>query len=122
MPQTTEFVIATPLLAFLDITWCVEFFCSKLGITKIQEEQGAYGIVSSGTVSIRFWACTDRKIAQASGCRVGVRGIERLYARCVKNDIVHPNAPLSKASWGSQQFAILDPSGNLVAFDEPSDP
>ncbi len=121
MAKTTEFVIATPVLASLDIKRSVEFFCSELGFTKIHEEQGAYGIVSSGAVSIHFWACSDRKIAEASGCRVGVSGIERLYARCMKSDIVHPNAPLSKAPWGSQEFAILDPSGNLVTFYEPDD-
>ena len=78
MPKPTEFVTATPVLASLNIKRSVEFFCSKLGFTKIHEEQGTYGIVSSGSVSIHFWACSDRKRAEATGCRVGVRGIERL--------------------------------------------
>ncbi len=121
MPKTTELVIATPVLASLDIKRSVEFFCSKLGFTKIHQEQGTYGIVSSGSVSIHFWACADRKIAEATGCRVGVRGIERLYAKCVKSGIVHPNAPLAKAPWGNHEFAILDPDGNLVTFYEPDD-
>lgn len=121
MAKTTEFVIATPVLASLDIKRSVGFFCSKLGFTKIHEEQGAYGIVSSGSVSIHFWACADRKIAEATGCRVGVRGIDHLYAQCVKSGIVHPKAPLAKAPWGSQEFAILDPDGNLVTFYEPAD-
>jgi|GEM_PF-6956400 len=53
----------------------------------------------------------------------GVRGIERLYAQCVKSGIVHPNAPLVKtpSAWGNQEFGILDPSGNLVTFYEPAD-
>ena len=121
MSKATEFVIATPVLASLDIKRSVEFFCSKLGFTKIHEEQGAYGIVSSGTVSIHFWACADRRIAEATGCRVGVRGIEPLYADCVKSGIVHPSAPLSTAPWGNREFAILDPDGNLVTFFEPAD-
>ena len=121
MSKATEFVIATPVLASLDIKRSVEFFCSKLGFTKIHEEQGAYGIVSSGTVSIHFWACTDRKIAEATGCRVGVRGIEQLYDQCARSCIVHPKAPLSTAPWGHREFAILDPDGNLVTFFEPAD-
>jgi len=121
MHKTTEFVIATPVLASLDIKRSVAFFWSKLGFTKIHAEQGAYGIVSSGTVSIHFWACADRRIAEATGCRVGVRGIEPLYADCVKGGIVHPNAPLSTAPWGNREFAILDPDGNLVTFFEPAD-
>ena len=120
MPQKIEFVMATPVLASLDIKRSVEFFCSKLGFTKIHEEQGTYGIVASGPVSIHFWACADRKIAEATGCRIGVQGIEQLYAQCVDSGIVHPNAPLAKAPWGNQEFAILDPDGNLVTFYQPA--
>ena len=121
MPKPTEFVTATPVLASLNIKRSVEFFCSKLGFTKIHEEQGTYGIVSSGSVSIHFWACADPKIAEATACRVGVRGIEQLYGQCVKSGIVHPNAPLATAPWGNHEFAILDPDGNLVTFYEPAD-
>jgi Glyoxalase/Bleomycin resistance protein/Dioxygenase superfamily len=119
MPNVTEFVTATPVLASLDIGRSVAFFCSKLGFTKVHQEQGAYGIVASGSVSIHFWACADKRIAEATGCRVGVRGIEALFAQCMKHGIVHPNAPLSRTPWGNHEFAILDPDGNLVTFHEP---
>ena len=121
MSKSVEFVIATPVLASLNIERSVEFFCSKLGFAKIHADQGTYGIVSSGSVSIHFWACTDRQIAEATGCRVGVRGIEALFAKCVSYGIVHPNAPLAKAPWGNQEFGILDPDGNLITFYEPAD-
>ena len=121
MPKTVEFIIATPVLASLDIERSVEFFCSKLGFANIHLEQGNYGIVSSGSVSIHFWACADRRIAEATGCRVGVQGIDALYAQCSRHKIVHPSAPLAKAPWGNQEFAILDPDGNLITFYQPAD-
>ena len=121
MSKSVEFVIATPVLASLNIERSVEFFCSKLGFAKIHADQGTYGIVSSGSVSIHFWACTDRRIAEATGCRVGVQGIEGLFAKCVSYGIVHPNAPLARAPWGNQEFGILDPDGNLITFYEPAD-
>ncbi len=121
MSAPIEYIVATPVLASLDIERSVEFFCSKLGFVKIYAVQGTYGIVSSGSVSIHFWACTDRRIAEATGCRVGVQGIEALFAACTSHGIVHPNAPLAKAPWGNQEFAILDPDGNLVTFYEPAD-
>jgi hypothetical protein len=62
MPKTVEFIIATPVLASLNIERSVDFFCSKLGFVKVHADQGTYGIVSSGPVSIHFWACTDRRI------------------------------------------------------------
>jgi catechol 2,3-dioxygenase-like lactoylglutathione lyase family enzyme len=114
----TQFLSATPVLASLDIERSVEFFVSKLGFTSVHVVQGEYGIVSNGAVSIHFWACTDRRIAEATGCRVRVEGVQALYARCSSQAIVHPNAPLDVKPWGSQEFAILDPDGNLVTFHE----
>ncbi|WP_082568792.1 VOC family protein [Rhizobacter sp. Root1221] len=119
MPKTVSYVIATPVLASLDIEKSVEFFCSKLGFSEIYAEQGSYGIVSSGLVSIHFWACSDRRIAEATGCRIGVQGIEELFERCSGHGIVHPNASLATAPWGNKEFGILDPDGNLVTFFEP---
>lgn len=121
IPTIVEFVMATPVLASLDIERSVEFFCSRLGFVKIHAEQGTYGIVSCGSVNIHFWACGDRRIAEATGCRVGVKGIQALFSQCVGHGIVHPNAPLAKTPWGNHEFAILDPDGNLVTFYEPAD-
>jgi len=121
MSTRTQFIAATPVLASLDIQRSAEFFVSKLGFTKDHVAQGEYGIVSNGPVQIHFWACTDRHIAEATGCRVQVQGIEGLHAKCASNAIVHPNAPLTGKPWGTKEFAILDPDGNLVTFYEPTD-
>lgn len=121
MSEPVQFVSATPVLASLDIERSVEFFVSRLGFTKIYAERGAYGIVANGPVHIHFWACNDRKIAEATGCRVQVQAIEGLYASCTMHGIVHPNAPLSPKLWGTLEFAILDPDGNLVTFYENVD-
>jgi hypothetical protein len=99
----------------------VEFFATRLGFTKVYVAQGEYGIVESGPVQIHFWACSDRHIAEATSCRVQVRSIEPLYRVCESHTIVHPNAPLDTKPWGSKEFAILDPDGNLVTFYERTD-
>ena len=121
MNTQTQFIAATPVLASLDIERSAEFFASRLGFTKVHVAQGEYGIVSNGSVRIHFWACKDRSIAEATSCRVEVRGIEGLYARCVGHAIVHPNAPLASKPWGTKEFAILDFDGNLVTFYENTD-
>lgn len=115
---TSKFVSAVPVLASLNIERSAEFFSRKLGFTKVHIAQGIYGIVSNGPVEIHFWACTDRRIAEATGCRVRVQAIQGLYDQCLKHAIVHPNAPLSNKQWGTTEFAILDPDGNLVTFYE----
>jgi hypothetical protein len=119
MNTDITFVAAVPVLASLDIQRSVEFFASKLDFTICYLSQGAYGIVSRGNVHIHFWACSDRGIAEATGCRLSVLNIESLYAHCSSQEIVHPNAPLKTTPWGNREFAILDPDGNLVTFFQP---
>lgn len=121
MSTPIHFIAATPVLASLDIQRSVEFFSSKLGFTKVHVAQGEYGIVSNGPVGIHFWACGDRRIAEATSCRVQVKGIEGLHTQCAGHAIVHPNAPLASKPWGTKEFAILDPDGNLVTFYECTD-
>lgn len=121
MSTPIKFVSANPVLASLDIERSAEFFASKLGFRKVHVVQGEYGIVSNGPVEIHFWACADRRIAEATGCRVQVQAIEALHAQCASQTIVHPNAPLASKPWGTKEFAILDPDGNLVTFYEHTD-
>jgi catechol 2,3-dioxygenase-like lactoylglutathione lyase family enzyme len=120
MRTEPEFVSATPVLASLDIERTADFFASKLGFTKLHVAQGAYGVVRRGTVDIHFWACNDKNIAEATGCRVRVSGVQGLYEHCRSEMIVHPNAPLERKPWGTLEFAVLDPDGNLITFYEKS--
>lgn len=122
MTDTFGLVSAVPVLASLDIERSVAFFASKLGFKKIYAEQGHYGMVANGPVELHFWACTDQKIAQATGCRISVTGVEALHALCAGHAIVHPNAALAAKPWGTKEFAILDPDGNLVTFFEDRAP
>jgi len=48
--------------------------------------------------------------------RLEVRGIAALYGACCEAGIVHPNAPLDRKSWGTDEFALSDCDGNLVTF------
>jgi len=118
MNSDVRFIAATPVLASLDIERSVAFFCSGLGFSRLHAEQGVYGVVARGSVSIHFWACSDRRIAENTSCRVQVEGIDALHEACVALGIVHPDAPLEEKPWGSKEFGILDPDGNLVTFSE----
>ena len=121
MSTPIKFISAIPILASLDIERSAEFFASKLGFGKVHVVPGEYGIVSNGPVEIHFWACADRQIAEATSCRVQVQAVEALLAQCANQAIVHPNAPLATKPWGTKEFAILDPDGNLVTFYEDTD-
>jgi catechol 2,3-dioxygenase-like lactoylglutathione lyase family enzyme len=116
MTEELRFISATPVLASLDIERSVEFYCARLGFTRVHVQQGTYGIVSRGAVQLHFWACAERHIAENTSCRVRIEGIDALYAQCLAFGIVHPNAALQSQPWGTREFAVLDPDGNLVTF------
>lgn len=41
-----------------------------------------------------------------------------LFAELQPQGVVHPNAPLAQKPWGSREFGVLDPDGNLITFVE----
>lgn len=122
MTDASQLLSATPILASLDIARSVDFCCTKLGFVSIHSEPGVYGIVNRDGVQIHFWPCADRTIAEATSCRVRVRGIDPLYAQVEPLGIVHPHAPLAAKPWGTREFGVLDPDGNLITFAQWDDP
>ena len=121
MSEETLFISTTPILASLDIKRTLEFYCSKLGFSKVYEEADAYGIVCRGSIHLHFWACSEKHIAENTACRVRVSGIKYLYDQCSELNVVHPNAPIEDKPWGTTEFAIVDPDGNLITFAEWDD-
>lgn len=53
MSDDTKLLIATPVLAWLDIERSVELFCSVLGFAKVHVQQGVY--ISRGPVGADYW-------------------------------------------------------------------
>jgi catechol 2,3-dioxygenase-like lactoylglutathione lyase family enzyme len=118
MSAKVRLTAAVPVLASLDIERSVQFYTTRLGFTKVHAAAGVYGIVSRDGVEIHLWACSDRHIAENTGCRVHVAGIDALYRELAPQCVVHPNAPLRARPWGAREFAVLDCDGNLVTFVE----
>ncbi len=112
---------AAPVLASLDIERTVSFYCSRLGFTRVYADPGVWGIVSRDDVSIHFWACSERHIAESTSCRVYVAGVDELYSELQPQGVLHPNAPLQNKPWGAREFGVLDEDGNLITFAERTD-
>lgn len=107
-----------PILASLNITKTVQFYCSMFGFTKVYEEPAGYGIVQRDAVQIHFWACSEKHIAENTACRINVQGVEALYAEYQPKGFIHPNAPLQEKPWGTREFSVVDEDGNLITFFE----
>ena len=118
--MAAKLVAAQPVLASLDIRRSVNFYRDVLGFEEIYCEPGTWGVVARDAVQIHFWACSDRAIAEATSCRIEVKDITTLYGHCTQHNIVHSNAPLAPKPWGTNEFGVLDPDGNLITFFEPA--
>ena len=109
---------AVPILASLDITKTIRFYCSVFGFIKIYEEPTVYGIVQRDAVQIPFWACSEKHIAENTACRINTKEIDALYAEYQSKGVIHPNSPLQEKSWGTREFGVVDEDGNLITFFE----
>jgi hypothetical protein len=118
MPSDIRFLSAISVLASLDIERLMDFLASKLGFAKLFVEQGVYGVAARGPVSLHYWASSEKHIAENTSCRIQVDNVLPLYTECVAHDIVHPKAHLESKPWGTREFGVLDPDGNLITFSQ----
>ncbi len=114
----TEFVSAVPIIPARDIEDAAAWYRDELGFEVFHTEP-EYGIVGRGESWIHFWGPSDIAPEDSNTMiRLGVQGIDELYAHCQERDIVHPNAPLQDTPWGFREFSARDRDGNLVTFFE----
>ncbi len=119
----TTFLRAVPVLPALNIVEAVAFYERARFTTRYRAEDDDYAIVQVGAVQVHLWKCDDRRIAENTGCRVEVTGVEvtgvePLYEKHRALGIVHSNGPLSGKPWGTREFVMVDNSGNIITFFE----
>jgi hypothetical protein len=117
----TEFVSAVPIIPAREVEAAAAWYRDELGF-EVFHTEAEYGIVGRGESWIHFWGPSGIAPEDSNTMiRLGVKGIEDLYAHCHERGIVHPNAPLEEQPWGFREFSVTDRDGNLVTFFEPPD-
>jgi hypothetical protein len=89
-------------------------------------EAGDYAIVRRGDLTLHFWKCSDRKIAENTACYtelLDVRALDALHAELLgrsKSEGFVPGrveaAPKDAVGHGMREFHVWDPAGNLIGF------
>jgi catechol 2,3-dioxygenase-like lactoylglutathione lyase family enzyme len=110
---------AIPKFPTADIQLALAFYEQKLGFVQLFD-YGDYAAVERDNLEIHLWACDDKRLAENTGCRVGVTDIEELYAEYQQADVIHPNGALEEKPWGMKEFVALDMDGNALFFFEES--
>ena len=123
-----------PALPARDVAHAARFYAEHLGFESVHAEDG-FAILRRDDAEVHLWGASDESwrdrtpaepirsgaesfIAGTASCRIAVEGIAQLYEASNAAGIVHPNGHLSETDWGTREFGILDPDGNLVTFFE----
>lgn len=125
----------TPSLPSSDVERAKGFYREVLSFEEVASAEG-FALLRRDDASITLWGATDESwkeqldpakpvrsgaetfLAGTASCSIQVTGVEDLYEHCREHGIVHPNAQLQEQPWGTREFGILDPDGNLVTFWE----
>ena len=125
---------AIPALPASDIGRSAAFYRDQLGFTVAFQDDGFTKLVRDA-VELHLWLANDESwrgrsgarpvvsgsesfIAGTHSCRIAVEGVDALYQAIQPLGILHPNGQIKDMPWGTRDFAVLDPDGNLVTFFE----
>lgn len=126
---------AIPAMPTSDMARSLAFDRDRLGLTVGFQADGFAKLVRD-SVELHLWAATDASwttrggdtspvrsgaetfIAGTASCRIGVEGVDELHQVIEPLGILHPNSRLADTDFGTREFGVLDPDGNLVTFFE----
>lgn len=119
-----RFLAAVPALPVSNEQRAVEFLRDALGMTQLVFEGNGMGICRRDNVEIHVWVAdgkakgAERYLAGSASCRIQLTAIDALHEHCAALGVVHPNGPLRDTRWGTREFDVLDPDGNLITLFE----
>jgi catechol 2,3-dioxygenase-like lactoylglutathione lyase family enzyme len=128
MTETSRFLTAVPALPVSDERRAVRFLESGLGFTELVHEGQGLGILRRDEVELHIWvadgsaAGAEKHLAGSASCRIQVTGVNALYEHCVGLGVVHPRGRLEAKWWGTREFGVVDPDGNLIGLYERISP
>jgi catechol 2,3-dioxygenase-like lactoylglutathione lyase family enzyme len=129
------FVGTTPAMPSRDVGRSIEFYRDLLGFAVLHHD-GDFAVLGRDGARLSIWGATDESwqtradwakpvcsgaesfIAGTASFRIQVQGVDELYEVCKERDVVHPNAHIEDTWWGTREFSVLDPDGNLVGLYE----
>ena len=119
--------IAIPILPARDLVETRAFY-EALGFQARgwwPEEFGGYASLVRGDITVHFFAYADvSPYTNYAQCYWRVKDVDSLYAEFQKAELPGSGVPrmdtLHNKPWGMREFAIVDPSGNLIRIGRES--
>lgn len=109
---------AIPILPAVHLEESMAFY-QRLGFA-VGYDDGNYAILSRDGAEVHLFTHRDlNPLENDAGCYFRVTGIEALFAAC-REAGAKIIGPLETKPWGQREFALVDPSHNLLRFGEPA--
>jgi catechol 2,3-dioxygenase-like lactoylglutathione lyase family enzyme len=106
---------ATPVLASLDFDETIDFY-GKLGFS-LRVRTPDLLILQRDGISIQFWACTERHVAENTQAYLHTADADALYAEFAKGVHKGLRAPETRP-WGIREFTLVDGHGNQLRIGQ----
>jgi catechol 2,3-dioxygenase-like lactoylglutathione lyase family enzyme len=101
---------AIPVLPARDLAQTLDFWRDELHFAEVFRGDD-YGIVERDRQQVHFFnAPSVDPWTNDGGCRLGVDDVDAFHAEYSE----HVFAPLEAKPWGTREFAVVDPTRNLV--------
>jgi catechol 2,3-dioxygenase-like lactoylglutathione lyase family enzyme len=106
---------AVPVLPARDVEETLDFWRDQLGFNEVFRA-AEYGIVERDGTHVHFFPSQIDPDDNDHGCRLGVDDVEAYYDEYRE----HVYADLEEKPWGTREFAVVDPTRNLIWLVERS--
>lgn len=110
-----------PKLPMRDKVVTKDYYVNKLGFQFFGDNDfDGYLMVHKDNIQIHFFEFKDLDPKENYGqVYIRTNDIDKLYQTLLDNKIsIHPNGHLETKPWGQREFALLDPSNNLLTFGQ----
>ncbi len=125
-----------PALPALDVAASLVFYNDQLGFDTLHHA-GGFAVLARDDAIVHLWESSDESwrrradvaerpvcsgaesfLSGTASCRIEVDGVDELYAELRAADVLHPVSVdgVSATDFGTREFAVLDPDGNLIGF------
>ena len=116
-----EYIAAEPILSSLDVREALNFYEDVLGFEGIIAGDYPHAILRKDRIVIHLLQTEDADLPRLSSCRLVVTHIDVLFDEYETMGIIHPDGDLQKQPWGTHEFSVLDPEGNMITFVQMPD-
>lgn len=121
MPAQARLTSLAPQLLVTDLARAIAYY-ERLGFTFGEPWDGFYAIGARDGLELHLKEAPrsaderrHRREEEHLDAAAGVDGIEAFYAACVANGATILK-PLAATPWGTADFYVEDPDGNVIAF------